>query len=67
MITKKKLIILVIIAIILAIFSFILMASDSGEIKTSANLIEDMERAGKIGISIIPSEVEDKLEGQNER
>jgi hypothetical protein len=63
MISKKGLIILVVVALILAIISVTLMASDSGEIKTTGKNLEDISGAGKVALSVLPSEVEDKLTG----
>lgn len=63
--TKKGAIILFAIAIILLLVSFTLMNSDSS-LKT--NLEEETEGtqgSGKIGINILPSEIEDKLVEEN--
>lgn len=61
---KKRAIILIAIAIILLITSFTLMASDS-PIEVTKKNTEDTQGSGKVGIDIVPSEIEDKLVEEN--
>jgi hypothetical protein len=64
MVTKKRAIILVAVAIILMITSFTLMASDSS-IETPKEKSGEIQGSGKVGISVLPAEVEDKLTEEN--
>ena len=61
MLTKKSVTILVIIAIILAGVTIITQFSDSEEVSTTMPTTGNSIKGGDVGITIIPSPVEDKL------
>ncbi len=58
---KKKLTILVIVAVILAITAIVLNIADSEVPTTRSSSDADQSSGGVIGVDIIPGEVEDKL------
>ncbi len=66
MLTKKSVVILVIIAIILAGLAIVTNLTGSNEVSTTAPA-DGESSGGEVGIDIIPSPVEDKLaeEGQS--
>jgi len=59
--SKKKLTILVIIAIVLAIVAISLRFVDSNEVPTSMGGDQTNGGAGEVGVTILPPNVEDKL------
>ena len=61
--SKKKLIILVVIALILAVTSISLRVVNSSEVPTSGGEGTINSGAGEVGVTIIPTGVEDKLSG----
>lgn len=64
MIPKKGAVILVAIAIVLAAVAISMNLAESDEIKTkNSETIQDTG-SGEIGVTILPPEIEDKLEGE---
>ena len=61
MLTKRGVIILIIIAIVLIGISIALQVSDTEEISTTKPITGNAINGGNIGINILPSPVEDKL------
>ncbi len=59
--TKKRLTILVVIAVILAITAIVLNITDSEIPTTRSSSDADQGNGGVIGVDIIPGEIEDKL------
>ena len=59
--TKKRLTILVVIAVILAITAIVLNITDSEIPTTRSSSDADQSNGGVIGVDIIPGEIEDKL------
>lgn len=64
MTTKRRAIILVAIAVILVIASFAMMASDSSVEEVGGDT-GGAEGSGRIGIDILPPQVEDRLENKD--
>ena len=61
MATKKGIIILVIIALVLAVTAITLRVTDSNEIPTTRDTSFDADTgAGEVGVIILPGEIEDK-------
>ena len=58
---NKKIIILVIIALVLAITAISLRVMDSDEVPTSQDGNQIPAGTGKVGVTIFPTNVEDKL------
>jgi hypothetical protein len=61
MLTKRSVMILIIIAIILVGVAIAIQLSDTEEISTKKPITGNLINGGNIGIDIIPSPVEDKL------
>ena len=59
--SKKRLTILIILALVLAITAISLRVLDSNEVPTSMGEDEANAGAGKVGVTILPPNVEDKL------
>lgn len=59
---KRALTILVILAVVFLTIAITLQISDSKELSTTKNL-ESQGGAGKIGVTVLPPQVEDKLIG----
>ena len=61
MLTKKSVTILIIIAIILAGIAIAIQLSDTEEVSTTKPVDEEAKNGGNVGVSIIQTQVEDKL------
>ncbi len=62
---RKRVIILVIIALILALTAIVLNVMDSGEVPTSRDSVGENPAGGQVGVEIQPVPIEDKLSGKN--
>jgi hypothetical protein len=62
MVVKKSVVVLIVIALVLAVTAIALRATDSDEVSTTRDSSSDQPDGGQVGVDILPSEVEDKME-----
>ena len=61
---KKSLVVLVLVALVLVSFAVSLYISDSSEISTKRPFVGEAG-TGKVGVTVLPTEIEDKMSEMN--